>query len=309
MNGIYLRPDIKISGMIVCMLLSVCACSAIGGVGEQPTATAPPTSQVVGLQVITGQACLVEELGVIRVDEPQGDLVAWSPAADTVAYIASTHGSTWNVGELTVISASGFDAPVRLASQAAGEVNWSPGGITIAFLSLRRSDNLYTIGLVNPDGRNSRDLFPDEAARTDSFSSQKAIQGWVDDVRLQVLASCGVDCMQQLDFGILTGLSTLSGDPIQRAWDLWSVHNHQPASIPEVLDKLGSQLNFSVDLNRVAYIDDNGNTWVIDLQANTLFRLDTGTFGSATESDWSYDGRYLAVRLDESLMIFSFECP
>ncbi|OGO28557.1 MAG: hypothetical protein A2136_06670 [Chloroflexi bacterium RBG_16_54_11] len=277
--------------------------------GNQPTATALPTSPVDGLQVVTGQACLVAEQGIIRVEEPQGDLVAWSPVADTLAYIASTHGSTWNVGELTVISAPAFDAPVRLASQAAGELSWSPGGITIAYLSLRRSDNLYTIGLVNPDGRNLRDLFPDEAARTDSFSSQKAIQGWVDDVRLQVLASCGVDCMQRLDFGILTGLSTPSGDPIQRASDLWSVHKYQPAMFPEVLDKLGSQLNWSVDLSRAAYIDDNGNTWVIDPQTNTLLMLDTGAYGSATESDWSYDGKYLAVRVDETLKIFSFECP
>jgi WD40 repeat protein len=300
---------VKICTVFIGLVLSLSACSIIGGASGEITPTPVPTSSISGLQVIPPQACQIAEHGMIRVDQLQGDLVAWSPTADTVAYVASTQGSTWNVGELNLLSAPSFDSPKRLATQAAGELSWSPKGLNIAYLGLRRSDNLYTIGIVNPDGRNSRDLFPNEAARTDGYSSQKAILEWLDEGRLRVLTSCGLDCMQRMEFGILTGLSTPLGDPIQRMWDVWSVTTNHPAIIPPAyVDKVG-QLNWSPDGNSIAYIDENGSVWVIDEETGTLYPLDIGTYGNATETDWSYDSQYLAVQVDQYLKIFSFECP
>jgi WD40 repeat protein len=226
-----------------------------------------------------------------------------------VAYIASTLGSSWNVGELNLLSAPLFNNPVLLAHQAAGELTWSPDATAIAYLGLRRSDQLYTIGIAYPDLRPSKDLFPGEAARTDSFSSQKAIDQWLDEGRLRVYTSCGVGCFQGLNFGVLTGLSSTTGEPIQQITDLLAVYNDHPSQIPAEYADLKGQLNWSPDQNKIAYIDEKNNVSIIDVNTGNLYPLDIGTYGAANETDWSYDSRYLAVRVDQKLMIFSFNCP
>jgi hypothetical protein len=299
----------KLANTLIFLLVVLSACSIVGGNPIEATATPVPTSSIPGLQVVASQMCQVASQGILRVEQLQGDLVAWSPVANTLAYIAPTNESTWNVGELNLLSAPLFDTPQKLVTQAAGDLNWSPAGITIAYLSLRRSDNLYSIGLVNPGGSNTRDLFPDAAARTDSNSSLKAILDWVNEGRVRVLTSCGLNCMQQIDFGILTGLSTAVGDPIQRSWDLWSVTNNQPAVIPTSLTNLSGQLNWSPDGNSIAYIDGNESLSIINAEAGTLSPIEIGTYSSAAETDWSFDSQYLAVRADQHLIIYSFRCP
>jgi len=309
MNKLPLIHIGKFSSLFICLLFTLTACSILGGEPGEATPTPMPTSSVPGLQVISPQACLVAEQEIIRVENPQGDLISWSPAANTLAYVASTQGSSWNVGELNILTAPLFDNPRRLASQVAGELAWSPNASTIAYLVLRRSDTLYTIGLAYPDERPSKDLFPGEAARTDGFSSQKAIMEWIDDGRLWVYASCGLDCMQRMDIGVTTGLSTLRGDPIQRNWELWSVHTDHPMIVTSEYTELAGQLNWSPDESQIAYIDEDGYVWIINVGTGNLFPLEIGVYGTATETDWSYDSQFLAVHVDQNLKIFSLNCP
>jgi hypothetical protein len=291
------------------LILVLSACSILGGAPDEPTPTPVPTSSIPGLDVISPQACQVAEQAMIRVENPQGDLIAWSPVENSVAFIASTQGSSWNVGELQSVGEPLFDNPKKLAAQVAGELDWSPEGTTIAYLGLRRSDNLYTIGLAYPNGRASIDLFPGEAARTDDYSSQKAISEWIDDLRLRVYTSCGVDCMQGVILSVITGLSTQAGAPTQRDYGLWSVHTHQPTSRNVEYSDLPGQLNWSPDEKQIAYIDENGYVWIINVGTGKLYPLDIGVYGTATETDWSYDNQYLAVHVDQNLKIFSFDCP
>jgi hypothetical protein len=309
MFGLHFVSSLKLAACCIGLLLVASACTILGSASDEATPTPEPTSSVEGLPVVSPEACQIAAQGMIRVEFPQGDLIAWSPVVNSVAYIASSQASSWNIGELNILSAPSFDAPDQIASQVAGELAWSPGGISIAYLGLRRSDDLYTIGLAYPDGRASKDLFPGEAARTDSFSSQKAILEWIDDGRLRVLTSCGIDCMQGMDFGVLTGLSTLKGDPIQRSWDMWSARINHPAQIPSSYIDLPGQLNWSPDESRIAYIDENGYLWIINGETGSLFPLDFGFYGTATETDWSYDSQYLAVQVDQTLRIYSFNCP
>jgi len=261
------------------------------------------------MEVITPQMCQVAERGMIRVENPQGDLISWSPVNDTVAYVAPTLASTWNVGELNILSAPKFEVPTRLATQVAGELTWAPDASAIAYLGLRRSDNLYTIGLAYPAGQPSEDLFPDEAARTDDYSSQKAVLEWMDPTRLRVFVSCDVNCLQTLDINLLSGLSSPVGDTLERPWDLYAAHTFHPAIIPEQFAGLTGQLNWSWDERHIAYIDEHDNAWVINVDASTLYLLDIGQYGTATETDWSFDNQYLAVQVDQNLKIFSFLCP
>ena len=296
-------------GGFLYLLFALSACAILGGGASEATPTPLPTSSIPNMEVISPQTCQVAEQSMIRVDQPQGDLISWSPISDTVAYIAATHGSSWNVGELYVLSAPKFDTPVRLATGVAGELTWAPDASVVAYLGLRRSDNLYTIGLAFSNGRTSQDLFPDEAARTDDFSSQKSILQWMDSGRLRVMVSCGNDCMQILDLTVQTGLTNPVGDPIQRSWDMWSVRTIHPAILPTEYAKLPGQLNWSPDDRHVAYIDAAENTWVINVDSGSLYPLDIGQFGTATETDWSPDSQYLAVQVDQYLKIFSFKCP
>jgi len=304
-----LFPLIKFLSLLMGLFLGLSACTILGGPSGETTPTPLPTSNIPDMQVIPAQMCLVAEQEMIRVESPQGDLVSWSPVTDTLAYIAPTQASTWNVGELNILTAPKFDAPARLATQVAGELIWSPDASSIAYLGLRRSDNLYTIGLAYPDGRASQDLFPDEAARTDDYSSQKAILEWMDSTRLKVFVSCGVNCLQTLDLGVLTGVSTPVGDPLERPWDLFSTHTFHPSIIPDQFAKLTGQLNWSWDDRYIAYIDEHGNASVINVDAGTLYPLDIGQYGTATETDWSYDNQYIAVHVDQNLEIFSSHCP
>lgn len=280
------------------------------GIGSpESTATPVPTSSIPNFQVIAPQACKLAEQGMIRVYEPQGDLIAWSPKSNTVAYIASTQSSSWDVGDLNILSAPMFQDPERLATGAAGELNWSPDSSAIAFLGLRRSDDLYTIGLAYPDGRPSQDLFPDEAARTDDYASQKAVLEWMDSSRLRVLTSCGFNCLQTIDFYVESGASSPVGEAIQRGWGLWAPHTNQPDTLPAEYADLPGQLNWSPDEKQAAYIDQVGNAWVINAEDGSLYPLDIGQYGTASETDWSYDSQYLAVQVDQNLQIFSLNCP
>jgi hypothetical protein len=281
----------------------------MGQVADEVNPTPIPTSSVPDIQVVPTQACQVSEHGMIRVEKPQGDLIAWSPVSDTVVYVAPTQGSGWNVGELNILSAPQFDSTVRLATQVAGEISWAPDASSIAYLGLRRSDNLYTIGLAYPDGRPAVDLFPGDAARTDDYSSQKSILKWINPGRLRVLVSCGINCLQTLDFGVLSGLSTSVGDPIEKPWDIWAPHTFHPSPIPTQYAGLTGQLNWSWDERHIAYIDENGNAWVINVDSATLYPLDIGQYGVATQTSWSYDNQYLAVQVDQNLKIYSFQCP
>lgn len=306
MRHLYL---IQLRALLLSLLLGISACSVISGAGDDLAPTPPPTSIVSGLQVVSPRACQVAEYGMIRVDNPQGDLISWSPKADTLAYIAPTQGSSWNVGELYIINAPAFDIPDRLATQVAGELTWSPDATIVAYLSLRRSDGLFTIGLVYPDERTSQDLFPGENARTDGYASQKAILEWLNEEHLRVLTSCGVDCMQGVDFDILTGVSAPTGDPVQPVWGMWSPHTNHPTVISSALSDLAGQLNWSPDERLVAYVDENANPWIINIESESIYPLDIGQYAAATETDWSYDSQYLAVQADQHLKVFSFDCP
>jgi hypothetical protein len=300
---------IRLAVFLAGISLGLAACTVVGGPGDEATATLEPTASIAGLPVVPSQACQVAEQAMIRVENPQGNLIAWSPVADTIAYIASTQGSSWNVGELNILSAPKFDTPDRLATQVAGELTWAPDASSLAYLGLRRSDNLYTIGLAYPNGRASIDLFPGEAARTDNYSSEKSILEWRSAGQLRVLISCGINCLQTLDIGVLSGLSTKVGDPIERPWDMWAPHTYHPSPIPTQYSGLTGQLNWSWDNQRIAYIDNNANAWVINLASGTLFSLDIGQYASATETDWSFDNQYLAVQVDQYLRVYSFNCP
>jgi hypothetical protein len=277
----------------------------------QPTPTITPViNPPRGLEMYAlsaSPACRVGELSAIRVLDNQGDLLAWSPLDDTLAYIGSGDRSVWLVGPLMAASPPDFTNPLTLAAHAVGGLSWSPQGQRIAYLSLRGTDGLYTLNVVSRDGTGHQDLFAGEAAKTDEWSGAKRVTGWPSEDSLQLLASCGSSCSMPVEVDLLEGVRRNLSTPLTGRFDYWAITRNIPEEVPSDLAGLG-QANWSADESRVAYIDTRSNLWVIDLSNETQFRLDTGRSPRLAEPKWSASGRYLAVRADTQLLVFDFEC-
>jgi hypothetical protein len=300
-NGGFLK-----AGLLLLVLVFLTACGASDF--EQAIPTPLPASSLPGLVTVEPQLCQVAKLAMLRVDQPQGDMLAWAPEADTLAYLAPATGSTWLVGTLMAVSAPDFDTPQELADHAAGHLTWSPQGSALAFLSLRRSDGLFSVGAVYPQSGEVRDLFPGEAARTDEWSSQKAVREWRNEQSLLVQVSCGLDCVQRVQVALPGGALTPLGDPVQRPWDWWNYRLNAGPELPEEYLPLVQEVNWSPDGSRVVYVDARRDAWVILLDEQVQFPLATGGFLSVSETDWSVDGEYLAAQSEDWLFIFG-DCP
>lgn len=275
---------------------------------EKSTPTPLPTSSLPGLVTVEPRLCQVAKLPMLRVDQPQGDLIAWAPEVDTLAYLAPETGSTWMVGTLMLVSSPDFKTSQELADHAAGHLTWSPEGRTLAYLSLRRSDGLYTVNVVFPQTRQSVDLFPAEAARTDEWSSQKVIDRWRSEQSLLVQVSCGLDCVQTVQVILSTGSLTPQGDPVQRSWDWWDYSVNPGPGLPAEYISFMQQVNWSPDGQRLVYVDRRADAWVVNVDEQIQFPLPTGGFLAISETDWSHDGKYLAVQAEDWLFIFG-DCP
>lgn len=275
---------------------------------EQPTPTPLPASDLPGLVTVQPQMCPLAKLPMLRTAQPQGDMLAWAPEAPTLAYLAPAPGSTWLVGTLSTVSGPAFDAPQELADYAAGHLTWSPQGSTLAYLSLRRSDALYSINVVYPQSGAVVDLFPGDAARTDAYSSQKAILAWTNEQTLRVQVSCGLECRQTLKIDLPAGTPTLTGDPTGRDWDWWNYRLNAGPELPAQYQALVREVNWSPDGERLVYVDARRDAWVIMLDEGVQYPLATGGYLSVSETDWSSDGAYLAAQAEDWLFIFG-DCP
>jgi hypothetical protein len=300
------RYRILFAATCLTALIFLAACGGL--TADLPTPTPLPTSSLPGLVTVQPQLCRLVELPIVKVDEPQGDLLAWAPGANTLAYLAPATASTWMVGTLMVVNGPAFDMPRELADRVAGDLAWSPEGNGLAFISLRRSDNLFSVGVAYPETGRTQDLFPGEAARYDEWSSQKAVLDWLGENRLRVQVSCGLDCVQTVAVNLTDGSLSLLGEPVQRAWDWWDYTLNQAEELPAEYQEFMRQANWSPDVGRLVYLDRRADAWVVSLEEGIQFPLDTGGFLAVSETDWSADGRYLAVQAEDSLFIFG-ECP
>jgi hypothetical protein len=276
-----------------------------------PTPTITPViNPPRGLEMYTltgSPACKINDLSVIRVLDEQGDLLAWSPVTDTLAYVGLSERSAWLSGPLKVVSPEESGDPRVLANHATGGLSWSPQGQRIAYVSMRSMDSLYTLNVVNLDGSGQQDLFPGETAKTDEWSGAKRVTGWPSEVTVELIASCGTSCALPIEVDLLAGTRRNISTPLRGKFDYWGVTRNIPENLPVVLRDL-VQAAWTEDSSRVAYVDTRANLWVIDLENETQFRMDTGRSPRLAEPKWSMSGRYLAVRADTQLMIFDFEC-
>ena len=228
--------------------------------GPLPTPTTQPGATQV-YAVIPAQACPVATLPALRSDAPQDGFIAWKPASDGLAFVAPRSDQEWYVGDLTVASGKDFSQTVALTQdiQVAGGTLWSPDGATIGFVAYRQEDAVYTVMAARENGT-PVDLFPAQAAHTDSFSSPKTVLQWVNSSILSVDANCGMDCEQALNVNVTDGSITKDGDPVRKGGLVPPAAATAERALPtaQSFPAMTNQV-WSPDGSQIAYLDDQGN--------------------------------------------------
>jgi hypothetical protein len=298
---------------LIGMTVFLAGCLGTTGSGQPATGgelTITPTTISIVLpeyKTVPFPFCEIASYPVIRTSTVQGDQIAWAPKTDRIAFIASNSGSQWNLGDLSFVSIPANLTPIRLAQYAVGNLSWSPGGIYLAFVSLRTADGVYTLEAATPDGKETVDFFPGEAAKTDAWASPKIVQQWQDDQHLQGLTSCGLVCAQPVDIDINNRIQKASGDPIRTIIDFWKVHHNLPDPAPAIL-KDALEINWSPDSSRAVYFDKRGNVWVVTPETGSQFQIPLPTWDTPYEGGWSADGRFLALRAGFTLHLYDSIC-
>ena len=258
----------------------------------EPTST--PISLPTQLSVQTrvdSLACEVAELVAIQTDEIQGDLLAWSPTGEQLAFVQpSNQYSGWYIGSLVVYDAS-LKEMVFTSKDAAvfGDLTWSSNGDELAFVSLDQQTAIYTVKTVSLADGLEMDIFGEEA-RTDEFASVKGIQSWASPSALMVTSICGVDCVRQYQFNAVS----------QTLIPQQEMRYHQNDSLVLENELVSPDGNWQVSL------DANDNVWLSSVQQNRISLVLPLT--EVFEVKWSHESTYLALRTIDQIKVFELGC-
>jgi hypothetical protein len=307
----------------IIMLFFLTACSAASG-GEPATpsttgslstpstsavsAETTPTQDPTQYHTVPVQACRVFQAPTIRTLRTQGDLVAWSPVADTLAFLSASETQDQSFGPLLTAAFPKTSEPIVLAPHAAGNLSWAPDGKHIAFAVLRLGEGLYSLQSVDSKGNGLVDFFPGAAARTDEWASPKIVRRWLDDsLRLEMYSSCGVNCAASYEGDVRDGSRKPTGEPSAKNIDLWEMHSFAPPGEAFTIAKATAP-NWSPDGLRIVYFDNKSNVWIISKTGKNQFMLDIGKWATPIETKWSADNQYLAIRTDFDVQVFEMNC-
>ncbi|MDR3577047.1 MAG: hypothetical protein P4L50_24555 [Anaerolineaceae bacterium] len=314
---VHLRPILLTSAFI----LLLCACSSKPKTASNttPTPMTIPSPQVSTLlkpgvfsatQMPTDK-CLIGTTNTIDVQDPQGDLVSWSPVENTIAYVAPSAGSAWSWYEGDLVTISNLSAVKTFTVSNGGvfgDISWSPDGKTIAFIARRFGDNTFTAMTLQTDTGQLTDLFPDKEAHTDSLTSPKGIVNWIDNTDLVIATSCDGDCAQLIKVNTLNGSKAAYGTGTIRKKDDHSldITNLQPTTIPTSYPTMTDPNWAPNSNNELIYFDENGNAQFIS-GSSTPAPLGFGYYRNG-EIKWSYDSQFVAIRTDDNLYIYKAGC-
>lgn len=296
-------------------LLNACGPGGLNSLRPQSAAAdetatpAPHPSPTSDFTTVNSPVCKVAEWDATVTEANQGDMLAWSPKGDDLAFLAQKD-TTLYVGDLAISLGPAFTNMLDpIPDQSVyGDVTWSPDASQIAFVALRSADNLYTVMVVRPDGKGLRDLFPGKTAHTDNYASPKSILDWPSQTLLEVELTCGPDCVKTAQLDVTNGATNLStntrrakdrlGGTIKRHILTYDTQSYPVMTAP----------NWSADGKKVVYTNENDEIWVIETVAKTRYPIDLNR--KALETKWSRDNRFLAVRTSRWVTVYSWSgCP
>ncbi len=274
-----------------------------------------PTLDLKGNAVLEDDSCLVASSASISTfdDAEDGGIFTWASAANIFAYVAP-EGRYWGwfSGDAVVWDFSENEMePAEMATtglKVFGDFAFSPDSKELAFVAFRPSDNIYTIMVADLASglKTTVDLFPGTAAETDAYSSSKSVIDWIDNERLRVSTSCGVDCEKILVADRISNLLTEEEEVRKKG----HTGREFPQHVIEYDDRVYpamSQPNWSPDEKYVFYTDTQDKAWILNTQDKSQFELPLRG-GDILQSLWSADGSYLALRKEESIEVYKIDC-
>jgi hypothetical protein len=296
-------------GLTALLLLAAAltGCAPLASV-EEETATATPLPESPaedGLTVQPPDACLVAEDAVIQLLQPQGNLLAWQPGEDSLAFVAPVGRSWgWSVGDAVVAPLEEGEPFSTNDLRVAGDLTWSPDGVWLAFSVLRPSDDRYTVYAWRPADKTLIDLFG-EGGGSDPTASPKGIVEWLDGNRLLVSEGCGTDCRSLVEVSVL-GSELRIREQIREDEDhSLAVDLNQPEGFTLFEGWLNP--NVSPDELSVFFSDEDDIAWIGYVEEGIKYPLDLRN-GTPLESKWSDDSRYLAVRTEQQVLVYELGC-
>lgn len=260
----------------------------------QQAIPALPT-QLTGQQLrsVDTQKCLVKELAAIQISDNQGDLIAWSPYADVLAFVEPENEIWgWFIGNLRVYDPGKEVTVFTTKNQSVfGDLTWSPDGSSIAYVTFDQDLQVYKVKITDNQGKSTLELFGSGSeASTDTWASKKGIREWSSPDQLILTSSCGADCVRSYSFDIQNN-SLKKMEEIRKSEDTSLVPESKGAS-PD------GKWNLTVDA-------DN-NVWVSSVVNNQVYLLMPAT--EVSEIKWASSSKYFAMRTADRVMIYTPAC-
>jgi WD40 repeat protein len=245
-----------------------------------------------GLSVVGTSACQVQKMVSVQTDKEQGEMISWSPSGNVLAYITPSNEKWgWFVGNLVILDVDKNNVLYTTSDiRVAGDLTWSPDGKKLAFVILDPQAKIYNVEILDLENKSLQQVFSSEEAKTDDWSSPKGIHEWIDSTIVEVMSSCDVDCSRSYDFNTATSQMTVGAE----------VRKQEDSSL-----SVNSEMT-SPDGTWQLMIDTKDNTWMSSTKKHqaSIILADT----AVSEIKWSGDSSYLALKIDESVLLFEPVC-
>ena len=245
-----------------------------------------------GLSMVGTSACQVQKFVSVQTDKEQGEMISWAPSGNILAYVTPNNEKWgWFVGNLVVLDVDKNNVLYTTTDiRVAGDLTWSPDGKKLAFVVLDPQAKVYNVEILDLESKSLQQVFSSDEAKTDDWSSPKGIHEWIDSTILEVMSSCEVDCSRSYDFNTATSQMTIGAE----------IRKQEDSSL-----SVNSELNSPDGIWQLT-IDTKNNTWMSSTKKHQVSIILADT--AVSEIKWSGDSSYLALRVDESVLLFEPVC-